>query len=110
MQPYKANDPDRYYNNNNYNNNNYNNNNYNNNNYNNNNNYYNNDARFISQEEERYRIEEEKRIIYESEKLRLLLNDIDQKSSAECTLNVAAQWSFETNVNEITQIDAVCVL
>lgn len=33
--------------------------------------------------------------------------EIDQKNSAECTLNVAAQWNFETNVNEVTQLDAV---
>lgn len=33
--------------------------------------------------------------------------EIDQKNSAECTLNVAAQWNFETNVNEVTQLEAV---
>lgn len=43
----------------------------------------------------------------ETEKLRQLLIEIDKKHSEECTLNVAAQWNFETNVNEGTQLDAV---
>lgn len=43
----------------------------------------------------------------ETEKLKELLAKIDRQSSAECELNVRAQWDFETNVNEITQIQAV---
>lgn len=43
----------------------------------------------------------------ETEKLRQLLIEIDKKHSDECTLNVATQWNFETNVNEGTQLDAV---
>jgi len=31
----------------------------------------------------------------------------DQKGSLECTANVAAQWNFETNVNDFTQTEAV---
>jgi peptidyl-dipeptidase A len=45
----------------------------------------------------------------ETEKLRQLLIEIDKKNSEECSLNVAAQWNFETNVNEATQLDAVSV-
>jgi predicted molibdopterin-dependent oxidoreductase YjgC len=43
----------------------------------------------------------------ETEKLRQLLVEIDGKLSTECSANVAAQWTFETNVNEIAQVDAV---
>lgn len=45
----------------------------------------------------------------ETERLRQLLIEIDKKNSEECSLNVAAQWNFETNVNEGTQLDAVSV-
>lgn len=54
-----------------------------------------------------YDIENERRIRIETEKLRQLLTEIETKNSAECSLNVAAQWNFETNVNEVTQIEAV---
>ncbi|KAG5672288.1 hypothetical protein PVAND_002425 [Polypedilum vanderplanki] len=54
-----------------------------------------------------YDIENEKRIRLETEKLRQLLIEIDKKHSSECTLNVAAQWNFETNVNEATQLEAL---
>lgn len=43
----------------------------------------------------------------ENENLQKYLNEVDQKSSHECSLNVAAQWFFENNVNEATQLDAV---
>lgn len=43
----------------------------------------------------------------ETERVRRLLVEIDHKSSQECTANVVAQWNFETNVNEVTQTDAV---
>lgn len=43
----------------------------------------------------------------ENENLQKYLNEVDQKSSLECQLNVAAQWLFENNVNEATQLDAV---
>lgn len=54
-----------------------------------------------------YDLEYEHRIRAETEKLRELLTDIDRRFSKECTLNVAAQWSFETNVNEVSQLEAV---
>lgn len=59
------------------------------------------------QSDERYRLEQERQIQIEDEALRRVLAEIDQKSSFECSLNVAAQWNFETNVNEITQVEAV---
>lgn len=43
----------------------------------------------------------------ENENLQKYLNEVDQKSSHECSLNVAAQWIFENNVNEVTQLEAV---
>lgn len=43
----------------------------------------------------------------ENENLQKYLNEVDQKSSLECSLNVAAQWLFENNVNEATQLEAV---
>ncbi|XP_058820850.1 angiotensin-converting enzyme-like [Topomyia yanbarensis] len=52
-------------------------------------------------------VEEERRFRQETEKLRSFLVDIDRKSSLECSLNVAAQWNFETNVNEATQVEAI---
>ncbi|CRK96558.1 CLUMA_CG009925, isoform A [Clunio marinus] len=54
-----------------------------------------------------YDAEYERKIRIETENLRKFLIEIDKKNSAECTLNVAAQWAFETNVNEVTQIDAL---
>lgn len=56
-----------------------------------------------------YDIEYERKLRVETEKLRQLLIEIDAKNSAECTLNVAAQWNFETNVNEVTQLEAVSI-
>lgn len=57
-----------------------------------------------------YDIENERRIRLETEKLRQLLIEIDKKHTQECTLNVAAHWNFETNVNEATQAEAVSTL
>jgi hypothetical protein len=54
-----------------------------------------------------YDVEYERKIRIETEKLRQLLIEIDTKNSAECSLNVAAQWTFETNVNEVSQLEAV---
>lgn len=56
-----------------------------------------------------YDAEYEQRIRVETEKLRQLLIEVDKKNSQECTLNVAAQWTFETNVNEVTQLEAVSI-
>lgn len=58
-------------------------------------------------DDERTRIEQERRYRMEDANLRRILADVDERSSAECSLNVAAQWHFETNVNEITQQEAV---
>ncbi|XP_053696511.1 angiotensin-converting enzyme [Sabethes cyaneus] len=52
-------------------------------------------------------VEEERRFRQETEKLKSFLTDIDRKSSLECSLNVGAQWNFETNVNEATQVEAI---
>lgn len=43
----------------------------------------------------------------EMENLKKILAEIDKKSSLECNINVAAQWEFETNVNEATHAQAV---
>ncbi|XP_037038829.1 angiotensin-converting enzyme isoform X2 [Bradysia coprophila] len=59
------------------------------------------------QQDERYRLEQERQFRIEDDRLRRILAEIDQKSSFECSLNVAAQWNFETNVNEITQVEAL---
>lgn len=39
--------------------------------------------------------------------IRELLQQLDVAGSQQCNLNVQAQWDFETNVNEGTQIRAV---
>lgn len=39
--------------------------------------------------------------------LRRFLHQIDLAASQQCTNNVIAQWEFETNVNEATQVRAV---
>lgn len=45
----------------------------------------------------------ERRNRIEDANLRRILDDVDKLTSAECFNNVAAQWTFETNVNEVTQ-------
>jgi len=42
--------------------------------------------------------------------IRQLLQQLDVAGSQQCNLNVQAQWDFETNVNEGTQIRAVSVV
>lgn len=39
--------------------------------------------------------------------IKRLLQALDVQASQQCTNNVAAQWNFETNVNEHTQLEAV---
>ncbi|KAH8279897.1 hypothetical protein KR054_010281 [Drosophila jambulina] len=56
---------------------------------------------------ERQRYQQDRRYQQELEKLRNLLVESDQKGSLECTANVAAQWNFETNVNDFTQTEAL---
>lgn len=58
-------------------------------------------------EDDRNRYDQDRHSQLETAKLKKLLEKIDRQSSAECALNVRAQWDFETNVNEITQINAV---
>lgn len=41
--------------------------------------------------------------------MRQLLQALDQQASQQCTNNVAAQWNFETNVNQQTQLEAVSI-
>lgn len=38
-----------------------------------------------------------------------LLQALDVQASQQCTNNVAAQWNFETNVNQATQLEAVSI-
>uniref|UniRef100_A0A6P4FWL6 Angiotensin-converting enzyme n=1 Tax=Drosophila rhopaloa TaxID=1041015 RepID=A0A6P4FWL6_DRORH len=57
--------------------------------------------------QERQRYQQDRRYQQELEKLRILLVESDQKGSLECTANVAAQWNFETNVNDFTQTEAL---
>lgn len=57
--------------------------------------------------DERYRIEQERQQRIDEANLRRVLTDFDDRSALECSLNVAAQWNFETNVNKITQQEAV---
>ncbi|KAH8273874.1 hypothetical protein KR044_002450 [Drosophila immigrans] len=56
---------------------------------------------------DRQRYQQDRRYQQELEKLRNLLVETDQKGSQECTANVAAQWNFETNVNDFTQTEAL---
>lgn len=39
--------------------------------------------------------------------IRSLLQQLDLQASQQCTNNVAAQWNFETNINQLTQLEAV---
>lgn len=39
--------------------------------------------------------------------IKRLLQALDVQASQQCTNNVAAQWNFENNVNEHTQLEAV---
>ncbi|KRF98313.1 uncharacterized protein Dwil_GK27248 [Drosophila willistoni] len=56
---------------------------------------------------DRQRYQQDRRYQQELEKLRTFLVEADQTGSQECTANVAAQWNFETNVNDFTQSEAV---
>lgn len=39
--------------------------------------------------------------------IRQLLQQLDVQGSEQCTNNVAAQWNYETNINQLTQLGAV---
>lgn len=62
---------------------------------------------FSQYNDDRYRAEQERLSRLETIKVRHILEHIDAQSSQECSLNVQAQWDFETNVNEVTQVHAV---
>lgn len=82
---------------------------------NNNNPRYNNDYdysdrnRYSNRDYEQYRLDLERKNRIEDANLKRILADVDKLSSSECSLNVGAQWNFETNVNEVTQQESVSV-
>lgn len=39
--------------------------------------------------------------------IRVLLQQLDVQGSQQCTNNVAAQWNYETHINQATQLEAV---
>uniref|UniRef100_A0A1B6DUB7 Angiotensin-converting enzyme n=2 Tax=Clastoptera arizonana TaxID=38151 RepID=A0A1B6DUB7_9HEMI len=53
------------------------------------------------------RFTEESRRTISNQQLKTLLKQIDDISSQQCTENVLAQWNFETNVNDATQVEAL---
>lgn len=61
----------------------------------------------LYERDEQARIEQERQYRIEEANLRRILGDVDEHSSIECSLNVGAQWNFETNANEVTQQAAV---
>lgn len=76
---------------------------------------YNNDNyddrnRYSSEDNERHRLELERKNRIEDANLRRALDDVDKLASTECFNNVAAQWNFETNVNDVTQQESVNIL
>lgn len=64
--------------------------------------------RYTNRDYEQYRLDLERKNRIEDANLRRILVDVDKLSSSECYINVAAQWNFETNVNEATQQESVC--
>lgn len=42
--------------------------------------------------------------------IRVLLQQLDVQGSQQCTNNVAAQWNYETHINQATQLEAVSEL
>ncbi|XP_055305685.1 probable serine/threonine-protein kinase clkA [Sitodiplosis mosellana] len=63
--------------------------------------------RYSNRDYEQYRLDLERKNRVEDANLRRILADVDKLSSSECFLNVGAQWSFETNVNEATQQESI---
>lgn len=64
--------------------------------------------RHTYREYEQQRLELERIHRLEDANLRRILDDVDKLASSECSINVGAQWNFETNVNEVTQQESVC--
>ncbi|KRT83864.1 hypothetical protein AMK59_4485 [Oryctes borbonicus] len=56
-------------------------------------------------ERDRQQIDETNQRIFRGN-IEQLLQNLDVGSSQQCTNNVGAQWNFETNVNQVTQLDA----
>lgn len=65
--------------------------------------------KYTNKDYEQSRLDLERRNRVEDANLRRILDDVDKLSSSECYLNVGAQWTFETNVNEATQQESVCI-
>lgn len=65
--------------------------------------------KYTYREYEQHRLELERHNRLEDANLRRILDDVDKLASSECSINVGAQWNFETNVNEITQQESVCI-
>lgn len=65
--------------------------------------------RYTNREYEQQRLELERRNRLEDANLQRILDDVDKLASSECSANVGAQWNFETNVNEATQQESVCI-
>lgn len=63
----------------------------------------------IDIESDRQKIEERTERVFRGS-IDQLLQNLDIQSSQQCTNNVGAQWNFETNVNQVTQLDAVSLL
>lgn len=64
--------------------------------------------KYTQREYEQHRLELERQNRLEDANLRRILDDVDKLASSECSINVGAQWNFETNVNEVTQQESVC--
>ncbi|KAK9731652.1 hypothetical protein QE152_g13476 [Popillia japonica] len=60
----------------------------------------------VDTERDRQRIDDRNRQIFRGN-IEQLLQNLDVQSSQQCTNNVGAQWNFETNVNQVTQLDAL---
>lgn len=52
-------------------------------------------------------VQRENPSVISTQQLQNLLKQVDEISSQQCTSNVLAQWNFETNVNSVTQLEAV---
>lgn len=68
---------------------------------------YSNRNPYDNSDDDRYNQEYVRKNRLETERVREVLSAVDLKSTLECSINVAAQWNFETNVNEATQEEAV---
>lgn len=71
------------------------------------NNEYDDRNRYTDRDYEQHRLELERENRIKDANLRRILGDVDKLASSECSLNVGAQWNFETNVNEVTQQESV---